>query len=141
MSNNREEKAQFFSLYWGQDVGMREYGKQTRFIDANFMKYPDESYLLLKPLSAISDEHAIEFAILLQIHRGNYKIENLKKVVVYYLEEITEPQVDDHEYSSIDFALAIKIADILRSHSYALAWRGYSVQQQLEMGWIKLEEG
>lgn len=120
------DKARFFAQYFGQRVHqfvddlkyMSEDRSSTRkeytrpFVDEVFMDAISdkrEGILLLKPLSSISDEDKAE----LNKFR-NWLPEHGTKV--FYMDE----------------------ADYLRSKGYALPYMQYSVEDLVNMGWIKL---
>lgn len=88
-------------------------------------------YLLLKPLSAISDEDAIEVAKITYPGDGSWQI---GKGIINLIQEASLTALD------IDFETLFEIVDFLRSKGYALPFRQYSVEQQVANGWIKLIE-
>lgn len=91
----------------------------------------EKRYLLLKSISSITDEDAIEVGFLLsklsrgfiQMHDGYKKslIESAKKYMKFEIEKSS-------------------VVDYLRSKGYALPYMGLSVEKQIEYGWIKLIE-
>ena len=115
-------KEQFFAQYWGQEVlHCKGYalsfkvGKGYDFTDPNF-------YLLLRPLSSITDEEAMEIAeSFCQIKGLIFKPEHS----IFILH--------DHRFDSI-------IVDHTRSLGFALPYMGITVEEQIERGWIKLKE-
>jgi hypothetical protein len=114
-----EEKAQFFAQYWGQKV-FREHPnpKCNDYVDIDSISEYELNigYLLLKPLSMISDEDAKKLEYLNGSHFiGCY---NQQEQLIDYDE-----------------------ADYLRSKGYALPFRNYTVDQLIEKGWVKLIEG
>lgn len=85
--------------------------------------------LLQTPLSAISDEDALE---------------GLKIVKVYieksgaYITEFSPIEKIKKTYQDIPI-WRLDIADYLRSKGFALPYMGLSVEQQISYGWIKLK--
>lgn len=130
MENTIENRHRFFSLYFGQDVYM--------FNDAhpciNPMTYwniienetEENDFLLLKPLSSISDEDAIEIRKL----NGNITANNklVGHTLVHWLYK--EGTSRDIPFEAVDY---------LRSKGYALPWMGLSVETLVEYGWVKLK--
>lgn len=112
-----ELKAKFFALYWGQDV---------------MVKSMSFAYLLLKPLSAITDEDAIEVAIIAgnSSYTDDRRAYNGRLLLQEFLRRQCNVYGEDW----------LKLFDYLRSRGYALPYMGISVEQQVEAGWIKLIE-
>lgn len=122
-----ESKQRFFYQYFGQPVFKVD--MLSKLQDKPYPEILDDDYLKLKPLSSITDEDAIEVAIILgwdthtkdqQLHYG------------------TEFINDGEDCCSLD--CYAKIVDFLRSKDYALPWMGLSVESMIEAGWIKLSE-
>ena len=112
-------KCRFFAQYWGQQVQRYENNNYKKvvngFIETNLQ---DKDYLLLKPISKITDEDAIS------MYRGlerNYESAN------QFLED----------YKSIGFLEQSEV-DFLRSKGYAVPFMGYSVDELVKMGWVQL---
>lgn len=119
-----QNKERFFALYWEQDVGMREYGRQTRFVDANFMRYPKDSYLFLKHISSITSEQAIEITRLL----GESKKEIPDKYAIDFV----------RGFLSDENNIPAWVSDHLRERRFAVSWNGITVEEMVEAGWVKL---
>jgi hypothetical protein len=124
MENNIENKARFFALYWGQEVYALDYsggviGKwENSFpVIKKYYKENDikETYLLLKPLSAITDEDSIKVGYV-----GNFHF------------------LDAYKSQFKLNTFSVKAADYLRSKGYALPWMDLSVDNLLKYGWVKL---
>ena len=112
-------KCRFFAQYWGQQVQRYENNNYKKvvngFIETNLQ---DKDYLLLKPISKITDEDAIS------MYRGlerNYESAN------QFLED----------YKSIGFLEQSEV-DFLRSKGYAVPFMNYSVEDLVKMGWVQL---
>lgn len=76
--------------------------------------------ILLTPLSAITDKDAIEVA---KIYWGKTDFTSI-----------------DHTKRVLDSLIQkTDVVDYLRSKGYALPWKKYSVEQLIEMGWLKLK--
>jgi hypothetical protein len=159
---NNQSKVKFFALYWGQLV------MQGSWRNALEALYPitfdsigkcHNYHLRLKPLSAISDEDAIEVA---KIALGFSKITKNIEITTttdrrfgfsFWLNNEVEYMIDfNNLYNPTLIALtrktadneylhnACNISDYLRSKGYALPWMGLSVEEMVEAGWIKLIE-
>ncbi len=135
MENTLENKAKFFALYWGFEfTGSDHYGEYMPGTWSEFPKYVDKQYLILKPISSISDEDA-EYCI------GKVECSMRKN----------DPSHGDYGmspsgifvnsiivYSS--YHIGRREADYLRSKGYALKWMDKTVKEQIADGWIKLKE-
>lgn len=166
MKNTLENKAKFFAQYWGQKVF--EYKKSSHpqpvTIRSNTILYSKEesSHLVLKPLSSITDEDAIEVIKLCEgyvsedlefrirygesfaspkiwkqafyIHDGGGKEERTVTVANFSNTRNGVDICNGNEY----WRCHIKALDYLRSKGYALPYMGLSVEKQIEYGWIKL---
>lgn len=123
-----ENKEKFFTQYWGQKVitndnlssiGVATYVNGTSII---------LEYLLLKPLSSITDEDAIEVARIAGYTNVVYDMRKKKSLI-----RMVKDAISNH-------ILTYKIVDYLRSKGYALPWMGLSVEEMIDAGWIKLIE-
>ncbi len=129
MENTIHNKEKFFAQYWGQEVAIQNEGGGTGFrYDINEATITDikSDYLLLTPLSMISDEDALQVGMLHDVpHLKNTLI--IGKAIIHWL-----------NVNSKSRDLNIEIIDFLRSKGYALPFMGLSVEQQIEYGWVKL---
>ncbi len=126
----QQEKARFFALYWRQHIL-----RSLLWADSiqSCKLYPDvvgndekyKFYLLLTPLSMITDTDRYEVAGILGLLNSDSFIDCLSK--------------EDNIYKS-GITRVVEAIDYLRSRGYALPYMGISVQQQIEKGWIKLKE-
>lgn len=119
-SNTIENKERFFAQYWGQDVG-RIFNRDSSIYEFIISEYSidlliNEKYLLLKPLSSITDEDAYDAG-------RCWDCENANEFLQFS---------NDGRPS--------KEADILRKLGYVVEFNGISVEQQIKYGWVKLEE-
>lgn len=157
----RENKTKFFAQYWGQNIFHWKYPEHAANenvitnIDEGALKYAKCGSILLKPLSSISDEDAIEVAKIAcpelfhtrksghyvdrsQIdwvsvkHCNNYKSVDID--IDGYVLVCNESDGSLYERNS-NMAHAI---DYLRSKGYTLPWMGLTVEEMVEAGWIKL---
>lgn len=134
MKNNLENKAKFFALYWGLEfTGSDYYDEYMPDTWSEFPKYVDKQYLILKPLSSISDEDA-EYCI------GKTECSMRKN----------DPNSGDYGMSpssifvnsmigDSSYHIGRREADYLRSKGYALKWMDKTVKEQISYGWIKLK--
>jgi hypothetical protein len=119
--NIPENKAKFFAQYWGQKVlRITPYELVQVGISGWNLKHED-FYLELTPISAITDEDAIE------VVNCGHEIEFLEKGW-------------RQKESVVIFDYKPKAVDYLRSRGYALPWMGISVEDQVKFGWVKLKE-
>lgn len=131
---NNELKAKFFSQYWGQEVLFYNWNEKMYPVGSNLSDDDIERYtIILKPLSSISDEDAIEVVRLSGINDDGYYDEFFKAIkgqnrfATYFF---NARPLFMHE--------SIRIYQFLISKGYALEWMGYSVEEQIEAGWIRL---
>jgi protein tyrosine phosphatase len=134
--NNLELKTRFFALYWGQMIFSHHHGEGGNCVTAFFAyKENKEGFLELTPLSKISDEDA------LVVYRFHYPLDKWDdkeerdsydtKEAVEWLHNLGKPNY---------IKLTCEGADYLRSKGYALPFLNISVNEQIELGWIKLKE-
>lgn len=111
---NIDNKARFFALYWGQKVWCNQnyYEFYVDFDALHRDHLSSTSYLLLKPLSSISDEDAIKIGF--ESSKEFLRFENFNTITEWY--------------------------DELRYLGYAVDWLGLPVYEMVEAGWIKLVE-
>lgn len=140
----QENKARFFGCYLGQKIRLPDGSIHTLSGIINhkgkdgkthwWAYFGEEQHhcilidytkLLLKPLSSISDEDAIN-AIMISLDdiSANYK-GSKEEAVEFYQNPF------DLNYTEVDY---------LRSRGYALPWMGLSVEELVQAGWIRLVE-
>ncbi len=138
-----KDKVEFFAQYWGQNVFASTQWKPYEQKEGATVSYHSitsadsfYSYLLLKPLSSISDEDAM----LLAESRGYV---NVSRAYVnrggYFIEWVLNNGKLKHRFIQFVDMYQPEI-DFLRSKGYALPFRGYSVEQMIALGWIKLKD-
>lgn len=113
----KEEKAQFMAQYWDQKV-IRD-GTYLHEVNSYFNLMHESFCLELKPLSSITDEDTIEVARLYWNNAKTGEVSHTKNVMDTLIQKTN-------------------VADYVRSKGYALPFRNYSVDQLIEMGWLKL---
>lgn len=143
MTQEQQDKQAFFGLYVWREVflapgedkypmllkGTSDYGFQAEDTGIKLSSFYSHGHLLLKPLSAITDEDAIEVC---EIFGAYYpSVENGRAIVM---------NIDESdELESIVAIRYIEIIDYLRSRGYLLPFRQYTTQQLLDMGWAKIK--
>lgn len=163
MKNTLENKAKFFAQYWGQDVLFHL--SQTWNLFGDFENVIDDNpncYLLLKPLSSITDEDAIEVAMLLVNWQSS--MSKLSKINIrgridgdHVWDELILEFTGSFNYTvryrggdwlgwinsngRCEWTLFnhLKVYDYLRSKGYLLPWMGVSTDQILEYGWARIK--
>jgi hypothetical protein len=131
-----ESKARFFALYVSQKVlllGFPFEDRPLRLTGDYCEDIGDEKKVLLKPLSALSDEDAIEYFDILWAKQHKAKSKAFK---IDYGKEWAL-SIEAERFGLIPFGFVAGV-DFLRSRGYALPFLGISVEQQIEAGWIKL---
>lgn len=131
MKNTLENKAKFFTQYFGQKVRVWKKDLQT-LLNISYaslsIEAVEDSYLELKPLSQISDEDAIWLA---NWGYGCYNISDEEKIL--------RVKKDKYKYYKGCFT-NVYVVDYFRSKGYALPWNGITVEEQIKFGWIKLKK-
>ena len=114
--NTISNKSKFFAQYWGQKL--YHYTDLDGEIFGPFkvgrMDVSEIDYILVTPLSSISDEDAKKLGYDSGVNFNEVNEE------IY---DMTPPEVD-----------------WLRSKGYALSWMGLSVEELVEYGWVKIKE-
>lgn len=126
---NLENKAKFFALYWGQKIVKDDYyqaGVFSRVLDDYFFKNMKGCYFIeLKSLLDISEEDAIEVAIMRGCNNGNSK-----EFMIGY----------GSEYVKKERKIASAVADLLRYRGYLIPWMGLTCEELIKAGWAKYKE-
>lgn len=161
MENNLENKAKLFAIYLDQEVYCIEgWNRGVMICDAHKLVIEefyslDKSFLILKPLSSISDYEAIEVAKIvcpeMFINAGGdpIKIERQEEwLTVWRKRNVHSVDIDflgyttcqnkevEYKRNSVGNTSAI---DFLRSRGYALPYMSLSVEEQVNRGWVKLK--
>lgn len=124
--NTKENKSRFFAQYWGQYLMfMPNNTDKLKVID--WFRF-DDCYLELIPLSEIKEED-IKFICL-----NIAGVEETK----YYKFESEERKDFILEIVSDFESTHIVIVDYLRSKGYAIPFMNFSVEDLVEMNWVKL---
>ena len=132
MKEDQQIKERFFAQYWDQKV---MYDSQRMgYIPYDFIEglMATNAYALLSPLSAITDEHAIEVAKILNWTHLSPESQ-IHSVKVVLLEKL-------YRQTNISGSQWERVITFLRSKGYALPFGGKSVEQLIEMGILKLRE-
>lgn len=117
-----ENKAKFFSQYWGQPVVFhRNHRSEMMTFESmiNSVTIIDGYSLYLKPISSITDEDAAAITIY-----WKYKPNNLTEYGYTDIERFKY-----YTFNSVDF---------LRSKGYAMPFHDLRVDDMLNSGWINL---
>ena len=121
-------KRRFFAQYWGQNYNL---DNGTIKWEVNHRAFPldETATLLLKPLSKITDEDALEVANIISrtIHDSISK-----ELVSYYKEDVlNNPEIFPYaSYSTVDY---------MRSKGYAVSFMEYSVEDLVSFGWVRCD--
>lgn len=131
---DQEEKAKFFALYWLQKVAKLPHMPKYTFkvnSAAAVVKNIKNWYLLLTPLSDITDEGAVEVAKICGFTTS------LKSMGKWFVLGDDAPLTRNGDLMTRTHLI---ICDYLRSKGYALPYLNHSVEDQIKKGWIKLRE-
>ena len=135
MENTRDNKARFLLISYANNRNSIKHihGAGVVFSAIDIINNPDEFFSELKPLSAISDEDAIEQVLFAKKIGENISVriyENDDRLGLIELGKWRSIEcLENLPYQEIDF---------LRSKGYAVNWIDLTVDQQIEYGWIKL---
>lgn len=143
-----QEKEQFFAQYSRQEVLFRK-GVENPVawsyeeIIREFTNI-DPVYAILRPLSSITDEEAVEVATILEAgtnHR-KYTVERREdRAVVWFAQwcvHIGYNCVIRGSQAILYHSQFMGVSDYLRSRGFLIGWRNYTPEQLIEMGWVKL---
>lgn len=164
--NTPGNKAAFFAHYYGQSVMLSQYSTiiNNSPLDpawairaSTLEKWPtvDNSILLLKPLSQITDEDAIKFIKMVSPYTGRIEIkERIVGGIVFDCPYVGEQLLfrfknlaihkkntgeEFNQYYTYSPILHLRGIDFLRSKGYLLPWRDLSVDDIISYGWAKYE--
>lgn len=134
MEINNENKSKFFGQYLFQRVLMWHDKSILYAVDGSDLAIVSTKkntyYLLLKPLSFISDEDAIAIANFYGWKKGE---EGFEDRILQFKIDLPCVSINGYAHKHLPF-----VFDFLRSKGYALPYMGLSVEQMVEAGWIKL---
>lgn len=142
---NDENKAKFFALYMGNELvvpkppdwnafiffqnerGLLLYGIMNRSIIVNRIAEQmqdtfNQTVLLLKPFSQLTNEHALEIGF------GDHKELPAQDIA----RDVVSVQGFNYLYQ--------RDIDYLRLKGYILPWMGLSIKKMLNAGWVQLEK-
>jgi hypothetical protein len=122
----KQEKERFFALYWGQEVFCLDKDHQSGDIKHYINDDWSESYLELYSLEDITEED------------WNW-IDTYSGDVFSDKDFILERFENGYSLNNVSSGSTLIISDYLRSKGYALPWMGLSVEDMVEVGWIKLK--
>lgn len=139
MENNIENKYSFFAQYWNVESHKMIAKPNLYKVGRNGLFVGEFDYLVLKPLSSITDEDLRDIANIFFNYNScayseyNDYLEDLLNEGKSILKSIDEGRMpcDLNRYSNF--------LDLMRSKGYALPWMGLSIEKQIEYGWIKLK--
>jgi len=142
-----ENKAKLFAVYLGQkiiltgDYNRNLYNVQPYSLSL-IIKGNNSTSLKLKPLSEITDEDAIEVAMLCFAYKEGYYITKTEILNDAKNEGhgLIKKIIDNKLPLSITAYAISGVIDFLRSKGYALPWMGLSVEQMVDFGWVKLKD-
>jgi hypothetical protein len=125
-------KCRFFAQYWEQNVlRTNEFPNVPLQINSDTIfdrVYNNNTFLMLKPLSKITDDDALEVA---NIISRTIDDSISKELVTYYKEDVlNNPEIFPYaSYSTVDY---------MRSKGYAVSYMEYSVENLVSFGWVRL---
>ena len=135
-----EIRERIFALYWGQNVAYHNthhYLTVGVRIDNILIPYSEKHHMLLTPLSAITDEHAIEVAEIVSCWDDGASPLDVDDVSEWIDEVMSGNCATAADYVSGEQIL--QLTDFLRSKGYALPAFGYSVDELVQAKIFKLK--
>jgi len=132
MENTLENKIKFFGQYLDQDVlivGNALCDNKAENWIEDKLQYTQ--YLLLKPLSSITEDDAIKTA-----HIIGGDSEDGFMFISALINNVAMDGILDFKICSDEFIMTI---DYIRSKGYALSYNGLSIETLISYGWIKLK--
>lgn len=130
MKNSLRTKTLFFSTYWNQDIVHRYDKLYSVDVALNEINIED-AYLLLRPISSMTNEEMIEyFDFLYDRNRSEFsKIQSIKSDIL-----------SDKIFNQImSIAQSIKATDYLRSRGFAVPYFDISIKELIDYKWIVLK--
>jgi len=130
MENNLENKAKFFAQYWGQRV--LSIHNSTYLFVIQDMKQKDVSendWLVLKPLSDISDEDAEQLSVRLG------RVVSLQKVIQENSKDLVKEVVSNYSQVNMLWSLPSQFTDKARELGYLIDFNGLSTEELISRGW------
>lgn len=134
MENTIENKARFFSQYSDAEyIYTGSWGTFKNNVNDfyNLIDNLPKSKLLLKPLSQITDEDALDAG--LKSTGRNSSISD-----DYWAKDDIRAWIRGGMRPVMSIEQSTSTIDFLRSKGYALPWMGLSVEKQIEYGWVKI---
>jgi len=132
------EKVQFFAQYWGQKVGCTKYTDGMLIGKSNFGNI---EWLKLTRLEYITDEDAIAVLHILSTQaKDKYTDSQLIEIKHSICELFSDSLKIDEIVGDTLIIKFFEAYDYLRSKSYLLPWRNYTVEQLIEEGIVKTRQ-
>lgn len=117
-------------------LGHVEFGKQL-FFGGTYPKI-ERAYLILKPLSSISDEDTTEVSNIVGWVKGNNLNEYRELINDFFGDRTLRGRFS--LIPELPVYTSLEVIDYLRSKGYALPFMGVSVEDQIKYSWVKLKE-
>jgi len=131
MENTLENKKKLFAQYWGQRVfnnGLMGDNTVWDFTGSNHDDVDGGDFTILKTLSSITDEDAIQIARIITRKK-------LQSDIQFWINDVKK----ELETTAPIGVWRIEVFQYLQSKGYALPFMGLSVDKMVEYGWIKLK--
>lgn len=148
MENNNQNKTLYFAHHYGQLVyrhrtwksNEKSWGLNKDWLDVYSV---NSGYLLLTPLSQITDEDAIEVAKAYKSNvrgYGSLGISFIEKEELMRAGREFTTRLDGNYWNNFANITNMLCAfDLLRSRGYALPFMGLKIEKLIEYGWLKLK--
>ena len=147
--NPQQEKERYFAAHWGQKCydtyGLLDYINARAFLEHNLYY----GHLELIPLSSITDEDAIEVARILtgiSINEARVVMSNRMREIrwqhyyVHLFPDLSGSIINTEAKweEGLDYYRLPKVYDYLRLKGYALPYGNRTVEELIELGWLKI---
>lgn len=131
MENNIENKYSFFAQYWNVESHKMIAKPNLYKVGRNGLFVGEFDYLVLKPLSSITDDELGTIARFYNRTATNVYIDQDQLTFDYY-------HGDETHSAAVELNSGYCL-DFLRSNGFAMEWMGLTVGQLQEYRWIKLK--
>ena len=138
IENTLENKAKFFAVYWGQNIGgARSLVSEMYYNDLEVNNGNEIEYINLRQLSSITDEDAIAVSKILRWQLDNDKLSISR---IHSIRQILTSGSPFGNSGSPFIKHQWEVADFLRSSGYLLPWMGLTPNEIIGYGWAKCKE-
>jgi hypothetical protein len=143
-------KERIFALYWRQPIAQDSKYEESPLCEVNqpFIGCCNFYHLVLKPLSSITDEDAIEYLKFSKQWEPDFELYRIRRdyginspdIKVRRLYREKELKINEDGYWYWNYFPDLKYCDFFRSKGYALPYMNYSIDELVNEGVFKIIE-